>query len=204
MNTTLTIELGSPLFELTPEKPRHFLEKALKRGLTVRVHGNTSVTGALSWTIESGNPIDDWQLWLYFQPSARGGRLTINRYTPGTQKSTSKQLTHQVAGITIDDMGDALDRHHAREAAKREEAAFQARRDAHATDLDTAANPEAATVLGTLKVNGRFALRMARNGAIPRTTTGTVRQALINRGLVSPAGGILTDLGRATRALVLA
>lgn len=214
LETTITFELGSRLFELTPEKPKRFLEKALRRGLTVRLHGTT--TDATGWTIESTNPIDDWQLWLYFQPGARGGKLTISRYTPTTTtRSNTKKLTQREASITIDDMGDALDRHNAREADK-------ARRDAHAADLDAAVATrpaldtvpasdvdsetfaQAVTLAASLKANGLFAIRVAHRGAIPRNTPGKVRAALVNRGLAHVAGGTLTDLGRAVRSLIIA
>lgn len=212
--TNINVTLDSNMLELAPEKPREFLRRALDRGLTVKEHPAAGVVQALGWTIESpDNPIDDWQLWLYFTPGSRGGSLKIHRYIPATSgKAAPAKLTMAMARVTIDGMADALDRHRAREAA----------RDAHAADLnataqrfparprtaahvDTNQNPggKAAVAVQTLKGNGKFALRMARNGAIPPATTGTVRRALVNRGLVSQAGGMLTDLGRMARDLIM-
>jgi hypothetical protein len=136
--TNILMTADSNHVALAPEKARRFLTKALDRGLTVRLHTNTSVVGALGWTIESPNPIDDWELWLYFTPGSRGGSLKIHRYIPATSgKAAPTKLTFAMTGIAIDDMGDALDRHHARQAAHAEQAAFDARRDAHAADLST-------------------------------------------------------------------
>lgn len=224
MSTTnvsrLRVTPDSDLLALAPEKPRRFLDKALRRGLTVWQSTNASVTGGQAWTIESANPIDDWQLWLYFQAGARGGRLTITRYTPSVSgRLASVKLTQAMAGIAIDDMGDSLDRHNARVAQAQsamrqlgseldgaivpDAPATSARLSAVRAVKAAPALIEARAALDSLKVNGRFALRMARTGAIPRTTTGTVRAALANRDLVSQAGGVLTDLGRAVRELIM-
>lgn len=223
MNTNasrIQVTTGSALSALAPAKVQPWLNRALERNLTV--WQNTTLRDTQGWTIESPNPVDDWQLWLFFEPSTRGGRLTITRYTPSiTRKANSTKLTRVQASVTIDNMGDGLDRYHEREAAK-------ARRNAHAAaptiaeaeaalrqvgrELDGAvlapevtpatADTQARETLSTLRVNGRFAIRMARTGAIPRSTTGTVRLALVNRDLVSPSG-VLTGLGREVRKLIL-
>lgn len=199
------------LEEFVPEKPARFLAKALRRGLTVRQHTNTSVTGGLGWTIESPNPIDDWQLWLYFQGGSRGGTLTISRYTPSTtRKSNTTKLTQQMAGVTIDDMGDALDRHNARIA----EAEAAMRQVGAELDGATVTLPGVVPVSGdvslakealaALKANGKFAIRAAARGTIPRNTPAKVRHALVRRGLAQVSGGALTDLGKAVRSLITA
>lgn len=209
-----------------PAKVQRFVRTAHDRGLNVSLDGST-------YTVSSPNPIDEFQLWLHFAPGANGGRLTATLYTPSNKRPT-KKLTQQNALYWIHDMADALDRHNARQAATDAAAVrdddlndtasvpsrnVKAQRTAHAADLSAAvSNAQAATgaqpvndlaveaqaVLSALKVNGRFALRMARTGTIPRTTAGTVRQALVNRDLVSPAGGTLTALGKAVRQLVMA
>lgn len=209
-----------------PAKVRPFLAKAIQRGLTVK--HVAAREGQSNYTIDSVNPIDDWSIWLYHTAGRNGGVLDLVRYTPivtGGRRKPAKKITRVEASIAIDDMGDALDRHHAREAAGRT-AQFNAQRDAHADDLnaavtqfptrprtkdpvDTNQNPDgkrelAQTVLAGLRANARFALRIAQGGRIPTNTPAKVRGALVNRGLVVAAGGVLTDLGRVARSLVVA
>lgn len=228
MHAPIAITAGSALLAQTPNKPRRFLEKALARGLSV-VQTDTA-TGTASYSIASPNPVDDWRLWIHYTAGHNGGRLNLVRYTPNAPKGrpTTKKLTIMGANILIDDMGDSLDRHNAR-VAQAEAALRQVGRELDGTVVDVPASPRNAAVrelkatqpvladetaaallvaeahekLATLKVNGRFAIRMAKTGAIPRSTTGTVRQALLNRDLVTPAGGVLTDLGKAVRELIL-
>lgn len=202
--------------ENLPEKVRRFTDKAVARGLKVRtpsVNGQPRPTaeGVTAVLIHSLNPIDDFELWINHTAGANGGRLNLTLYTPSKKGKTTKKLTRADTFAWINEMGDALDRHFEREAAKKTEpavtpsaarqSAVQAVKAATVPEIDASA---VNAVLSTLKVNGRFALRMARTGAIPRTTTGTVRQALVDRGLVSPAGGLLTNLGKLARAAVMA
>jgi len=222
----LPVTLDSNLYALAPEKVKNFLYKALNRGLTVWQSTNTTITVGTGWTIASpDNPIDDWQLWLYFIPGSRGGSLRITRYLPrSTKRSPTTKITYRMAGIVIDDMGDALDRHRDREAKKATaqaatvvqavESANTARaaavQELKATppaavdmvDADTQALAVAA--VGSLKANGKFAIRTARNGRIWANTPAKVRTALVNRGLVHVSGGMLTELGRVVRSLMIA
>jgi hypothetical protein len=230
----IPVTLDGTLLALAPAKVQPYLTKALKRGLTV--WQNTTITpGHLGYTIASSNPIDDWQLWLYFTAGARTGSLTINRYDPWStaKKTKTTKLTHQMAAITIDGMGDALDRHNARvaqaedalrqvgdeldgkvitldsatvatatgDAARR--AAVRAVQAAPAPNADPDAQALAVAALGSLKANAKFALRAARAGALPHNIPGKVRHALVRRGLVAVAGGMLTDVGRVARSMIL-
>jgi hypothetical protein len=226
----ISVTADSQLLAAVHSKPRPFLERALKRGLTVWQHTNTSAVRGQGWTIESANPIDDWQLWLYFIPGKRGGRLTITRYylSAGLGKSVTVKLTQAQARVTIDDMGDALDRHHERQA--RIDQAEAAMRQL-GSELDGAVVPDAPAApsptapsaavqavkevplsgetslakeaLVGLKANARFALRAAHRGTIPQNTPTKVRHVLVRRGLADVAGGALTELGREVRKLII-
>lgn len=237
MNHKLTITTDNIDTLHVPAKVRPFLDRALRRGLTVQqitFAGRTE--GRSNYIVSSTNPIDDWELWLYHTSGRNGGRLDLTRYAPrpagyrGRARSDTTKLTRQMAGITIDDMADALDRHNTRQGATSagqhtgerlaadtrqamtvvravdagnaaREAGVQAVK-APVTDPDTQALAVAA--VATLKANARFALRVARNGRIWANTPGKVRTALINRGLVHASGGMLTDVGRVVRELITA
>jgi len=101
-----------------PAKVAPFLKKAEERGLTI-----TMTENGQSYRISSPNPIDDWELWIYYTPGHNGGRCNIYQYVPINQFSKRKRpdtkVTRRMARIVLDNMGDALDRHHEREAARR-------------------------------------------------------------------------------------
>lgn len=102
-----------------PAKVSLYLEKADKLGLEVT---ETQRAGAMrSWTISSPNPIDNSQLWVFWTPSARGGRLALTTYWGPHSKP--RRDTRRGAFITLDMMGESLQRHLERQAVKDEEEA---------------------------------------------------------------------------------
>jgi len=210
----IPVTLDSDLLALAPAKVQPFLTRALDRGLTVW-QNTTTTPGHSGWTIESTNPIDTWQLWLYFTAGTRTGTLTISRYAPDVadQSKATRRQTQAQARVVIDDMGDALDRHNARRDAHdldtataggpHREAAVRAVKATTATAPDADTQALAVVALGSLKANGRFAIRAASRGMLPRNVPTKVRHALVRRGLVAVAGGMLTDVGRVARWMIL-
>lgn len=215
-----------------PKKVAPFVGRALGRGLLVAQNPTSADSGLSSYVVSSVNPIDDWQLWIAHQAGANGGRLTLTRYAPtATKRPNTVKRTQAEARLLIDDMGDSLDRHVAREAAKPVAvvteftgdepatvtlsyamskmadtiSAGRARFDAATSTVqdDNAQQETAQLMVNQLRANGRFALRMARLGRIPANTSAVVRTALVNRGLIQAAGGTLTDVGRVAHTLIL-
>lgn len=99
------------ILDNAPTKVAPFLHRALDRKLNVTQDGR-------GYRISSPNPIDQFEVWLFYTSGRNGGRLNIFQYggprNIGRRKSTSWRITTRMARIVIDDMGDALDRHIAR------------------------------------------------------------------------------------------
>jgi hypothetical protein len=97
-----------------PTKVAPIIDRAREAGLDV---ARSEESGTLkSWTISSPNPVDNTQIWLYWAPAARGGRLGATLYfgSAGTKRNTALRMIY----ITIGSMADSLRRHHDREAAR--------------------------------------------------------------------------------------
>lgn len=97
-----------------PAKVAPIIDRAREAGLDV---ARSEESGTLkSWTISSPNPVDNTQIWLYWAPAARGGRLGATLYfgSAGTKRNTALRMIY----ITIGSMADSLQRHHDREAAR--------------------------------------------------------------------------------------
>ncbi|HJW36570.1 MAG TPA: hypothetical protein VJ769_08020, partial [Actinomycetes bacterium] len=101
-----------------PAKVAPYLDRARQAGLEIR---RPDDSGTLkSWTISTPNPIDRTQIWLYWSPGARGGRLAVTVYYGPHTKTKCPPLRH--INYTIQAMAESLDRHNQREAAKTEAA----------------------------------------------------------------------------------
>lgn len=107
-----------------PAKLLPFIERAKRYGLTVEYSGNVSRFDILHrWDIRSPNPVDETQILLHWRPGQRGGRVHISHYRgPLGKGRTSRKsivtVTLQVARIVLDMMGESLQHHRDREAAK--------------------------------------------------------------------------------------
>ncbi len=110
-----------------PAKIQSWIDRAAKLGLTVE-SGQIEGTDIRTWTVASPNPIDGYELWLYFTPGRNGGRLGITHYhgvTGGRHNRT--RPTQKMARIIMGEMGESLQRHLQRQArAIAEEAAVLA------------------------------------------------------------------------------
>jgi hypothetical protein len=98
-----------------PLKIQPWLDKAESLGL--EVHESERSGSLRSWTIGTPNPIDNTQVWIYFTDSPRGGRVGFTVYHGSSVRPTRK-ATRRFASIAMNDMGESLQRHLAREAAK--------------------------------------------------------------------------------------
>lgn len=108
----------------TPAKVQSWLDRAAEFGLTVEHRSYSGQSPDVSsWVISSPNPIDETQLWLYWSPGTKGGRLTIIHYrghlTAGRRKSTVR-ASRLEASWHLTDMRDSLSRHQEREARKQD------------------------------------------------------------------------------------
>lgn len=125
----LAIYAGSDYYKLTeagerartrivadvPAKVAYYLDRARELGLTVE---RSEDAGSLkSWTIASPNPIDNSQVWLYWGPGARGGRLGFTLYY-GPNTKTRRNAPLRYINYTMQTMSESLQRHHEREAAR--------------------------------------------------------------------------------------
>lgn len=104
-----------------PAKLMPFVERAKRYGLTVEYAGNVSQSDILHrWDISSPNPVDETQILLHWRPGQRGGRVHISHYRGylGKGRKSLVTVTRQVASIVLDMMGESLQHHRDREAAK--------------------------------------------------------------------------------------
>lgn len=108
--------------EEIPLKIQPWLDKATALGLEV---SESERSGSLrSWTVDTPNPIDNTQVWIYWTDSARGGRVGFTVYHGSSVRPTRK-ATRRFAAIAMTDMGESLQRHLDREARKAAELAIE-------------------------------------------------------------------------------
>lgn len=95
-----------------PAKVTALLDLATEHGLTVTRDETRGETHA--WTISTPNPVDSTQVWLYWNPGQRGGRLSI---TVSYGAQARRNVTRRYARIALQLMAESLQRHLDREAA---------------------------------------------------------------------------------------
>lgn len=99
----------------TPDKVTTLIADATAVGLTVT---REETRGEMhSWTISSPNPIDNTQVWLFWTPGQRDGRLALTVYY-GPHTGQRRTVTRRSVRYTLTDMAESLQRHLDREAAK--------------------------------------------------------------------------------------
>lgn len=96
-----------------PAKVQRIIDHAQRQGLTVKREKDAGDLQA--WTIGTPNPIDNTQVWLYYTPGPRGGRLAITIYY-GSHTKPKRNAPRRWAFYTIENMADSLKRHQEREA----------------------------------------------------------------------------------------
>lgn len=97
-----------------PTKVERFLDKARKGGL--RVEGPKIIEhGSRVWTVESPLAHEHEQIWVFWNPGARDGRMTVMRYDvfallAKRHRSATEKLTRHEASIAVELMSKAVRR----------------------------------------------------------------------------------------------
>lgn len=97
-----------------PAKVQPWLDKAVKLGLETKEDEPGVVVRC--WTISSPNPIDESQVWVYWVPGPRGGRVSFTVWYGVSMQR--RKATRRLASAAITEMGESLRRHEAREFAR--------------------------------------------------------------------------------------
>lgn len=126
----------------TPPKVQHWLDKAADSGLTATEKTATDES-IRSWAISNDSPVDDTELWLYWNAGNQGGRLRIAHYRgprlAGRRTSLAPWVTRRAAAIVLAGMAEAQERHLARQARAAEAEATEIADQDNVSDNDLAA-----------------------------------------------------------------